>query len=142
MSARRIFLGLTLAAFGLCGAASAQSQSPVAPSEQPVANYNPALAKHDVEVGRFYLDKGDLDGAIARFKDAMHHKPNFAEPRLLLGQVYEKKNDPASAIDYYQQYLKILPNARDSKKVRARVAKLQDQISKDKAAANRSGKSL
>lgn len=110
--------------------------------EQPVANYNPAVANHDIEVGKFYLDKGDLDGAIGRFKDAMRYKPNFAEPRLLLGQVYEKKNDPATAIDYYQQYLKILPHARDSKKVRERIAKLQQQIAKDKGAPSGSGKSL
>lgn len=47
------------------------------------------------------------------------------------------------AIDYYRQYLKILPGTPESKKVRERIAKLQEQITKDKAiAANHSGKSL
>lgn len=132
-----------LAIFGACGSASAQSQLPPPPPEQPVARYNPLVAFHDIEVGKFYMNRGDVDGAIVRFKDAILNKPNFAEPCLLLGQAYEKKGDPAMAIDYYRQYLKILPGTPESKKVRERIAKLQEQITKDKAiAANHSGKSL
>jgi len=132
-----------MALFGICGSASAQSQLPPASSEQPVANYNPMVAYHDVEVGRFYMDRDDIDGAIARFKDAMRYKPNFAEPCLLLGQAYEKKSDLGNAINYYQQYLKILPHARESKKVRERITKVREQIAKSKAgAASRSDKPL
>ena len=91
-------------------------------------------AVHDVEVGKFYMRRGDIDGAIARFKDAMQYKPNYAEPCLQLGEAYEKKDDPANAIDYYQRYLKILPGTTESKKVRERIVKLQEQLKKDKAA--------
>lgn len=122
------------AAFALllfCGIASAQNQP--APSAAP--QYNPMRAVHDVEVGKFYMKRGDVDGAIARFKDAMQYKPNYAEPCLQLGQAYEKKNDPARAVDYYQRYLKILPDTPESKKVRERIAKLEEKLRKDKSAA-------
>lgn len=89
------------------------------------------LAVHDVQVGEFYMKRGDTDGAIARFKDAQLHKPNYAEPCLLLGRAYEQKHDPSTAVRYYEQYLKILPNASESKKVRKRIAELQDKMKKD-----------
>lgn len=76
------------------------------------------------------MRRGDTDGAIARFKDALLHKPDYAEPCLLLGRAYEAKKDPATAIHYYQQYLKILPNTSESKKVRKRIIDLQTKMKK------------
>jgi outer membrane protein assembly factor BamD (BamD/ComL family) len=93
-------------------------------------------AVHDVEVGKFYMKRGDVNGAIARFKDAVQYKPNYAEPCLQLGQAYEKKDDPATAIDYYQRYLKILPDTPESKKVRERIAKLEQKLQKGKSATH------
>lgn len=90
--------------------------------------FNPMRAIHDVEVGKFYMKRGDLAGAIARFKDAMLYKPHYAEARLLLGQAYEKKDDPQNAISYYKQFLEILPNTPESKKVRERIAALQKKL--------------
>lgn len=84
-----------------------------------------------MEVGKFYMKRGDLDGAIARYKDALLHKPNYAEPCLLLGQAYEQKNDAATAIRYYEQYLKILPDTSESKKVRKRIKELQEKMKKN-----------
>lgn len=103
--------------------------APLPPQSETPA-YNPMLAAHDVKVGEFYMRRGDTDGAIARFKDALLYKPHYAEPCLLLGRAYEKKNDPATAIHYYQQYLKILPNASESRKVRKRIADLQSKMKK------------
>ena len=122
------------AAFALslfCGIAFAQNPPP----SSAAPTYNPMRAVHDVEVGKFYMKRGDVEGAIARFKDAMLYKPNYAEPCLQLGQAYEKKDDPATAIDYYQRYLKILPDTPESKKVRERIAKLEEKLQKDKSAA-------
>ncbi|MHB8541756.1 MAG: tetratricopeptide repeat protein [Candidatus Acidiferrales bacterium] len=121
---------LIFAAVFCCGIASAQN-----PPAPPVPKYNPMRAVHDVSVGKFYMKRDDIHGAIARFKDAIEYKPNYAEPCLLLGQAYEKKGDPARAIDYYQQYLKILPSTPESKKVRERIAKLQEKIKREKSAS-------
>jgi Tfp pilus assembly protein PilF len=93
--------------------------------------YDPMRAVHDVEVGKFYMRRGDIDGAIARFKDAILYKDDYAEPRLQLGYAYEKKGSPKIAIRYFKEYLKILPGTPESKKVRARIAKLQEEIKKE-----------
>ena len=123
-----------LIALVLAGAwlSSAQAKSAAAQTQAQgsSSNYNPRLAAHDIEVGKFYQKRGDLDGAIARYKDALLHKPNYAEPCLLLGQAYEQKNDAASAIYYYQQYVKILPDTSESKKLRKRIEELQEKVKK------------
>lgn len=93
-----------------------------------------------MEVGKFYQKRGDLEGAIARYKDALLHKPNYAEPCLLLGQAYEQKNDAATAIRYYREYLKILPDTSESKKVRKRIAELQEKVKKNPGASSQSSR--
>ena len=113
-----------------------QPQKPAttqAPTQEQAPAYNPALAQHDLDVGKFYQKRGDLDGAIARYKDALRHKPNFAEPCLLLGQAYEQKHDFATAISYYKQYMKVLPNTSESKKLSKRIAELQEKIKKNES---------
>jgi Flp pilus assembly protein TadD len=91
------------------------------------ATYNPLPAQQDVEVGMFYLHKGDVDAAIDRFLDAIQQRPNFAKPRLLLGKAYEKKHDNESAVKYYKEYLKVLPGAPDAKEVQKRIEKLSKE---------------
>lgn len=131
---RRISLFIVLALSCACVSfAQAKPAPPQSQSEAPSSNYNPMLAAHDVQVGKFYQKRGDLDGAIARYKDALLHKPNYAEPCLLLGQAYEQKNDAATAISYYQQYLKILPDTSESKKVRKHIEELREKEKKNSA---------
>ena len=91
------------------------------------ATYNPLPAQQDVEVGMFYLHKGDVDAAIDRFLDAIQQRPNFAKPRLLLGKAYEKKHDNESAVKYYKEYLKVLPGAPDAKEVQKKIEKLSKE---------------
>jgi TolA-binding protein len=98
-------------------------------AEKAKANaiYNPLPAQQDVEVGMFYLHKGDVDAAIDRFLDAIQQRPNFAKPRLLLGKAYEKKHDNESAVKYYKEYLKVLPGAPDAKEVQKKIEKLSKE---------------
>jgi TolA-binding protein len=91
------------------------------------AIYNPLPAQQDIEVGMYYLHKGDVDAAIDRFLDAIQQRPNFAKPRLLLGKAYEKKHDNESAVKYYKEYLKVLPGAPDAKEVQKKIEKLSKE---------------
>jgi tetratricopeptide (TPR) repeat protein len=88
------------------------------------ANYNPFPAQQDIEVGMYYLHKGDVDAAIDRFLDAIQQRPNFAKPRLLLGKAYEKKKEYESAVKYYREYLQVLPGAPDAKEVQKKIEQL------------------
>jgi len=104
-------------------AAPKKSKPGVLPPEDDPA-WDPFHAQQDIDVGKFYMDKGDVDAAISRYEDAIRLRANFAKPRLLLAQAYEKKGDPAEAVRYYKEYLQVLPNAPDAKKVRERIEKL------------------
>jgi tetratricopeptide (TPR) repeat protein len=96
-------------------------------SAKPADKYDPYPAEQDLEVGMFYLHKGNVDAAIDRFKDAIQVRPNFAKPRLLLGEAYEKKGEKAEALKYYKEYLEVFPTAPDSKNVRKKIEKLSAQ---------------
>jgi tetratricopeptide (TPR) repeat protein len=100
-----------------------KSKPGVLPPEDDPA-WDPFHAQQDIDVGMFYLHKGDTDAAISRFEDAIRLRANFAKPRLLLAECYEKKDDPTEAVRYYKEYLQVLPNAPDAKKVREKIDKL------------------
>jgi tetratricopeptide (TPR) repeat protein len=89
--------------------------------------WDPFHAAQDVDVGKFYMDKGDYDAAITRFEDAIRLQGNFAKPRALIAEAYEKKGDKEQAAHYYQEYLKVLPNAADAKKIQKKIAQLQSK---------------
>lgn len=90
--------------------------------------YDPYHATKALEVGEFYLKKGDLDAALDRFQDAIRYKYDFARPHLLIAEIYEKKHDDAKAIHYYSAYLKILPEAPNAKKVKEKIEKLSRHL--------------
>jgi tetratricopeptide (TPR) repeat protein len=101
------------------------SSQPGVPATNTDANYDPYHAEQDMEVGTFYMHKGDLDAAIDRFKDAIRLKPNYAKPRLLLGDLYEKKGEKDQALRYYKEFLQIMPpGSPDAKRVQKKVDKL------------------
>jgi tetratricopeptide (TPR) repeat protein len=95
------------------------------PEDDPA--WDPFHAQQDIEVGTFYMHKGDMDAAISRFEDAIKLRANFAKPRLLLAEAYEKKGDKTEAVHYYQEYLKVLPNAPDAKRIQKKIEKLSSE---------------
>jgi tetratricopeptide (TPR) repeat protein len=99
------------------------SKAGVLPPENDPA-WDPFHAQQDIDVGTFYMHKGDMDAAISRFEDAIRLRANFAKPRLLLAEAYEKKGDKSEAIRYYKEYLKVLPDAPDAKKIQKKIEKL------------------
>jgi tetratricopeptide (TPR) repeat protein len=98
------------------------------PAAKPDAGaYDPVTAEDDIEVGTFYMHKGDIDAAISRFQDAIRARSNFAKPRLLLAEAYEKKNDKTTAVKYYKEYLQVYPKAPDAKKIQGKIDKLSGE---------------
>jgi cellulose synthase operon protein C len=98
--------------------------------DQP--KWDPLRADKDMNVGKYYMRKGDVDAAIDRFEDATLAKPGFALPYLYLGEAYEKKNRKKPAIKAYQRYLDLDPKAEDADKIRKRIEKLQEESEKEK----------
>jgi tetratricopeptide (TPR) repeat protein len=100
------------------------------PKQEPA--FDPYHAEKSVEIGEFYMKKGNYDAAIDRFQDAVRYKPRFARPYLLMGEAYEKKGDKAEAVKAYRNYLEILPSGEDAGKVRKRIEKLSRDLARDK----------
>ena len=132
---RRLILCFALLIAAGAPALPAQQPPPAKAPAQPV--FEPYKAEKDMEVGRFYMKKGDYDAAIDRFQDALKWRPNFAVPYLMIGEAYEKKGEKKEAIAAYQKYLEILPAGEDAPKARSRIAKLQKDL--DRAGKRRSG---
>jgi tetratricopeptide (TPR) repeat protein len=100
--------------------------------DQP--KWDPLRAEKDLEVGKYYMNKGDIDAAIDRFTDAADAKPGYAIPFRFLGEAYEKKGQKKPAVKAYQRYLDLYPKAEDGDKIRKKIEKLHKEIDKEKAA--------
>jgi tetratricopeptide (TPR) repeat protein len=98
--------------------------------DQPT--WDPLRAEKDLEVGQFYMKKGDVDAAIDRFQDATIAKPGYAVPFRYLAEAQEKKGLKKQAIKSYQRYLDLYPHAEDGDKVRKKIDKLFKEVEKEK----------
>ena len=123
-------------------------QDPAAPEKKPLPKTNkdnatesaedqpkwdPQRAEKDIEVGQYYMKKGDVDAAIDRFTDATVAKPGYAVPFKYLGEAQEKKGLKKPAAKSYQRYLDLYPKAEDAEKIRKRIEKLYKEAEKDKS---------
>jgi tetratricopeptide (TPR) repeat protein len=150
-----------LGVFALCGALG-RAQEPLPPPQQPDTpadaapppsakktppkknkdnaaesaadqpTWDPLRAEKDLEVGQYYMHKGDVDAAIDRFQDATLAKPGYAVPFRFLGEAQEKKGLKKPAIKSYQRYLELYPRAEDAEKIRKRIEKLYKDVEKEK----------
>ncbi len=99
--------------------------------DQP--KWDPLRAEKDIEIGKYYMKKGDMDAAIDRFQDATDAKPGYAIPFLYLGEAYEKKGKKKQAVKAYQRYLDLYPHAEDGDKIRKKIEKLHEEIDKERS---------
>jgi tetratricopeptide (TPR) repeat protein len=99
--------------------------------DQPA--WDPLRAEKDLEVGQYYMKRGDLDAAIDRFQDATTAKPGYAIPFRFLAEAQEKRGLKKQAIKSYQRYLDLYPHAEDADKVRKKIEKLYREVEKEKA---------
>jgi Tfp pilus assembly protein PilF len=127
MSGTRACLMLIVFLAALPGWAGQQKQKPAGPAQQENGANNHASAEEDIEVGTFYMHKGDTDAAIPRFQDAVRKQPNLGKPRILLAEAYEKKGDNINAVKCYKAYLRAFPHAPDKKKIEKKIEKLSSR---------------
>ena len=98
--------------------------------DQPT--WDPLRAEKDLEVGQYYMRKGDVDAAIDRFQDATTAKPGYAIPFRYLGEAQEKKGLKKEAIKSYSRYLDLYPHAEDGDKIRKKIDKLRSEVERKK----------
>jgi tetratricopeptide (TPR) repeat protein len=98
--------------------------------DQP--SWDPLRADKDLEVGQYYMRKGDVDAAIDRFEDATTAKPGYAIPFRFLGEAQEKRGLKKEAIKSYSRYLDLFPHAPDGDKIRKKIDKLRSEVERKK----------
>jgi tetratricopeptide (TPR) repeat protein len=85
-------------------------------SEKPVVPvHDPARSRKDVEVGRFYLDKGDYQGALLRYQDATATDPSNADAIFGLAQAQHNLKKDTDALKNYELFLRIVPDGPKAK---------------------------
>jgi tetratricopeptide (TPR) repeat protein len=96
------------------GAQKAYAEAVALAPDLPAAHYSwgVALAKH-----------GDLVAAEAKFKDANHRGPHWADPLKAWGDVLVKQRNIKDALAKYDEALKYAPNWKELKEVRDALAK-------------------
>ena len=107
-------------------------EAAVVPATPPEPVFDPYHAAKSIEIGTFYLRKGDYDAAIDRFAEAAHYQPKLAKPWKLMGEAYEKKGKKKPAVKAYQRYLDLYPHAEDAEKIRKKIERLHQEIDKEK----------
>jgi tetratricopeptide (TPR) repeat protein len=100
---------------------------PPPPPEPPKPVFDPLRANKSLEVGSFYMKRGNYDAAIDRFTDATQFEPGLARSYSLLGEAYEHKGDVDNALVAYRKYLRLLHNGPDRDKVQKHIEKLEGQ---------------
>jgi len=99
--------------------------------------WDPLRAEKDLEVGQYYMKKGDVDAAIDRFQDAALAKPGYAIPFRFLGEAQEKKGLKRDALKSYTRYLELYPRAEDKDRIEKKMEKLRSEVSKSKTKSTR-----
>jgi len=112
---------------GLAGQQKQQPAGAARSEQQENAASAPVSVEEDIQVGTFYMHKGDTDAAIPRFQDAIRQQPRLGKPRILLAEAYEKKGDNINAVKSYEEYLRAFPHARDKKKIEKKIEKLSSR---------------
>jgi tetratricopeptide (TPR) repeat protein len=93
--------------------------------------YVPPPAWKSVEIGNFYLKGKKYRAALSRFQEAVNTDPYYAQGYLGLGQVYERIGLKQKALTAYQQYLDLLPSAKEAaeaKNVHHSIARLENDL--------------
>ncbi len=64
-------------------------------------------AAHNVDVGDYYFEQKNYNGALLRYKDAAADKAQDIAIHVRMGRAFEKLNQVPQAIEQYQAALKL-----------------------------------
>ena len=112
---------------------SSRSQPPPVINEIPDdgRRYYPPGAAKCVEIGNFYMRRGNYRGALSRFEEARDTDPDYAPAYLGLGKVYEKLGLKQKSLDAYRKYLDELPSDEEAMEARGAqraIARLEKEL--------------
>jgi tetratricopeptide (TPR) repeat protein len=111
------------------GVSSSQSAGGLGDTDNPAEGRrtlpSPGRAKKDTEVGGFYMDSGNYQGALERYQDAMANDPTNVDAIFGMAEAQQMLKKNADAARNYQLYLDIVPNGPKSKQAMKALKTLQ-----------------
>jgi tetratricopeptide (TPR) repeat protein len=111
------------------GVSSSQSTGELGDTDNPAQARrqlpSPGRAKKDTEVGGFYMDSGNYQGALERYQDAMANDPTNVDAIFGMAEAQQMLKKNADAARNYQLYLDIVPNGPKSKQAMKALKTLQ-----------------
>jgi tetratricopeptide (TPR) repeat protein len=78
----------------------------------------------DLSIAKFYLQSGDLPGALLRSKDAVKTVPDDPDAHYMLAQTFQRLEMREQAVDEYNACLKLSPDDKEASNARKALAKL------------------
>jgi tetratricopeptide (TPR) repeat protein len=81
----------------------------------------------DLKVARFYENKGDLNAAYLRVRDAVKALPSDSESHYELARIAQKLNKQDEAIAEYSAYLKLEPDGLNIKQAQKALDQLHSK---------------
>lgn len=67
-----------------------------------------------VEMGNRLVASEDIDGAVQRYREAVQLAPDNAVAHMMLGLIYQRRDEPMSAIAAFEQALVAMPDLVDA----------------------------
>jgi Flp pilus assembly protein TadD len=81
---------------------------------QDVVDKRPTNDRGHYNLGRYLLDRDDLNGALAAFSRALEVNPRFVEARYNMGKVVARLGRPDEAAKHYMDALELDPNVAEA----------------------------
>jgi TolA-binding protein len=78
----------------------------------------------DLSIAKFYLQSGNLPGALLRSRDAVKTVPDDPDAHFFLAETFQKLEMREQAIDEYNACLKLTPDDKEASNARKALAKL------------------
>jgi tetratricopeptide (TPR) repeat protein len=94
--------------------------------------WDPHRASKDIEVGDYYFKQKNYRGAEMRYRDALFYKPNDAISTFRLAEIFERTGRISEALQFYSDYLKILPHGPYAHDAQNAISKLQAELNPPK----------
>jgi tetratricopeptide (TPR) repeat protein len=103
-----------------------QQYSLCATEYQKAIKLRPQAASIYVRMAQCYRKSGSLDAAIAMLNVAATKESGLAEIYKEQGAIYELKGDASHAVESYNQYFTLSPDAPDRAQIESRITALQN----------------
>ena len=83
-------------------------------------------------LGQVYFAKGDIAKAGPEVGQALQLKPDYAEAYLLAGNLFLKARNAASALQMFDEYLRLEPKGNYAAQTREMVEKIRKAMAEKK----------